>query len=107
MPNHFRHGLVKLEIRFGEEHPPKLLPWHSQWGGVSSPAPPHYGEEHSENSRTNIHMAYISKYNTSAFQKKSPAALKRSIISVKMFRLRRLNFTLEYFFLPALLSYPI
>ena len=43
-------------------------------------------------------MAYISKYNTSAFQKKSPAALKRSIISVKMFRLRRLNFTLEYLF---------
>ena len=65
---------------------------------MSSPAPPHYGEEHSENSRTNIHMAYISKYNTSASQKKSPAALKRSIISVKMFRLRRLNFTLEYFF---------
>ena len=40
----------------------------------------------------------VSKKNSSAYQKKSPAALKRSIISVKMFRLRRLNFTLEYIF---------
>ena len=47
-------------------------------------------------------MAYISKYNTSASQKKSPAALKRSIISVKICHLRRFqNFTLEYLFFVA------
>ena len=89
------------------EHPPKLHPWHSQWGGVSTPAPPHCGVEHSLNSDMNIHCYPSAGAPALADRTAKPPkisfrmALKRSIISVKIFRLRRLNFTLEYLFFLA------